>query len=87
VVRALPGATAGPDLRVAPAQGSGAPTPREAVAAATAIGAHLLAAVAEIIDEGQRTLDDWAGRLSDLPYPTVPAPLAGIPAGGRLEIG
>jgi ABC-type transporter Mla subunit MlaD len=105
VVRALPGAAAGPDLLLDPrhalaaalaeplktgvhlASGSGAPTPREAVTAAATIGAHLLATVAEIIDEGQRTLDDWAGRLSDLPYPTVPGPPAGIPAGGRLEIG
>lgn len=66
---------------------AGTPTPREAVVAAATIGAHLLAAVAEIIDDGQRTLDDWADRLSDLPYPAVPAPPAGIPAGGRLAIG
>lgn len=90
VVRALPAAAAGLDpleASVHLASDSGAPTPREAVAAAAAIGAHLLATVAEIIDDGQRTLDDWADRLSDLPYPTVPAPPARIPAGGRLEIG
>jgi ABC-type transporter Mla subunit MlaD len=85
-VRGLPAAAA-PDPRHALTPGSGTPAPREAVAAAATIGAHLLATVAEIIDDGQRTLDDWAGRLSDLPYPTVPASPAGIPAGGRLEIG
>jgi hypothetical protein len=63
------------------------PAPREVVAAAATIGAHLLTTVAEIMDDGQRTLDDWAGRLADLPYPTFPAPPAVIPAGGRLEIG
>ena len=85
-VRGLP-AAAGPDPRHALTWGSGTPAPREAVAAAATIGAHLLAAVAEIIDDGQRTLDNWAGRLSDLPYPTVSVSPAGIPAGGRLEIG
>jgi len=85
-VRGLP-AAAGPDPRHALTWGSGTPASREAVAAAATIGAHLLAAVAEIIDDGQRTLDDWAGRLSDLPYPTVSVSPAGIPAGGRLEIG
>jgi len=86
-VRGLPAAP-GPDLLLDPRQAlAGTPAPREAVAAAAAIGAHLLATVAEIIDDGQRTLDDWADRLSDLPYPTVTASPAGIPAGGRLEIG
>jgi hypothetical protein len=82
-VRAIPATAARPDLTLDPR----AATPREAVAAAATIGAHLLATVAEIVDDGQRTLDDWVGRLSDLPYPTIAAPPSGIPAGGRLEIG
>jgi hypothetical protein len=63
----------------------GAATGREAVAAAAGIGAHLLAAVADIIDDGQRTLDVWAGRLDELPYRGATPPGVGIT--GRLEIG
>lgn len=83
-------------LRTAPAIGlhplpggpaGGAPgTARDAVAAAAGIGAHLLAAVADIVDDGQRTLDAWADRLDELRYPAASGgTTAGI--GGQLEIG
>jgi hypothetical protein len=62
----------------------GAPTTRAAVAAAD-IGARLLAAVADLVDDGQRTLDAWAGRLDELRYRGVVPPA--IRVGGQLEIG
>jgi hypothetical protein len=66
---------------------SGAPSasPRDAVLAAATIGAHILEAVAEVVDDGQRTLDAWAGRLDELPY--RPSPSTAATVVGRLEIG
>lgn len=60
-------------------------TPRDAVRAAADLGAHVLAGVAEVLDDGQHVLDVWAGNLDDLPYPTS-APAAAR-TGGQLEIG
>jgi hypothetical protein len=64
---------------------SPAALPRDAVRAAADLGAHLLDGAAEILDDGQRTLDAWAGRLDDLLYPAS-APAAAT-TGGHLEIG
>jgi hypothetical protein len=62
-------------------------TPREAVRAAATLGTHLLGVVAEVVDDGQRIHDAWAGRLDELRHPGVaPVPFA-IAPGDRLEIG
>ena len=60
-------------------------SPRDAVLAAATIGAHILEAVAEVVDDGQRTLNAWAGRLDELWY--RPAPTTAASVGGQLEIG
>ncbi len=66
---------------------AGAPTvsARDGIVAAATVGAHILEAVAEVVDDGQRTLDTWAGRLDELPYRAAAS--APAPAGGQLEIG
>jgi hypothetical protein len=38
------------------------------VAAAATVGAHLLGAAAEVLDDGQAVHDRWAGRLAELVY-------------------
>lgn len=79
---ATSGVTGGP---AGSAFGGPAATPRDVVRAAADLGAHVLAGVAEVLDDGQHVLDLWAGRLDDLPYPAS-AP-AVVSTGGHLEIG
>ena len=58
---------------------------RGAAVAAATLGAHVLAAAGEVLDDGQRTLDAWHGRLDELRQPVVdPSPAS---LGGQLEIG
>jgi hypothetical protein len=78
-LRATP--ASGPDpARPAPTGGIG-----DAVRAAAVLGAHVLGCAAEVLDDGQRLLDAWAGRLDELPGP-APAQVAAT-SGGQLELG
>jgi len=54
--------------------GDPGPSPSAVTAAAAAIGAHLLATVVEVLDDGRALHDRWAGRLDELSYrPPAPA--------------
>ena len=75
------GRTAGGDV---PGGVGTAAAARGLVVAAATIGAHVLAAVADVLDDGQHTLDAWRGHLDELRYPAA-APSARM--GGQLEIG
>ncbi|HEY2668866.1 MAG TPA: hypothetical protein VGJ07_00670 [Rugosimonospora sp.] len=79
------GAAGGSAGGTSPGVLSPAAMPRDAVRAAADLGAHLLGGAVEILDDGQRVLDAWAGRLDDLPYPAS-APVTAT-TGGHLEIG
>jgi hypothetical protein len=74
------GRAAGSDPGRTGAAGTG-----DAVRAAADLGAHVLACAAEVLDDGQRVLDAWAGRLDELPIPAPSPVTAGI--GGHLELG
>jgi hypothetical protein len=54
------------------------------VAAAATIGAHLLSAAAEVLDDGQAVHDRWAGRLTELVYRP---PSATALSSAHLELG
>ena len=61
-----------------------APRSRGVVVAAATLGAHVLAAAAEVVEDGQRVLDAWRDRLDELRYPVAaPSPTT---LGGQLEI-
>jgi hypothetical protein len=56
-----------------------------AVVAAATVGAHVLATVAEVVDDGRTIPERWAGRLDELNYrPPAPAPTATTAADLRL---
>jgi hypothetical protein len=75
-----PGSTTGPGSSPGDAHGPG-----DAARAAADLGAHVLACAAEVLDDGQRVVDAWAGRLDELPIP-APVPVAAS-TGGHLELG
>jgi hypothetical protein len=55
--------------------GDPGPSPSAVTAAAATIGAHLLATLVEVLDDGRALHDRWTGRLDEVSYrPPAPAP-------------
>jgi hypothetical protein len=67
------------------APASGAAGERGVVIAAATLGEHVLTAAGDVLDDGQRTLDSWRGRLDELRHPAVTPSRAQV--AGQLEIG
>ncbi len=67
--------------------GAGAVGARDgAVRAAATIGAHVLRAAVQALDDGEAVLARWDGHLDELPYRPAPAAADPVPMSGHLTL-
>ncbi len=67
--------------------GAGAVGARDgAVRASATIGAHVLRAAVQALDDGEAVLARWDGHLDELPYRPAPAVADPVPMSGHLTL-